>query len=313
MPRFFIPDVSSWQGNLPNFSAVAADPTMVGCIIKSSQGLGPGVRTDLGHSPTWFIDNWPRVAAAGGARYGTSWFRGCYTYGTPASSGTAQADYMLATVERAGGWSFGDMSPAWDLEGKAWTSKQQVIDISSQFAERIKQVLGKAPILYTGVTWRKFKITERAGFGALWSTHMNIMEPYGWPNESYVLWQFVGTGKHYNPATVVLGFPTGVPGFPESTDMNVVVDRGSTNTTIERVREILTGRVAPPDERPQPWVPPQEERLAPREESSRRGRGEMPTPEEPPDRGGALLPLLIGTGLFVAGALIAKHVREDLV
>src|SRR5574342_739774 len=61
---FFIPDLSSWEGNTPNFDAVAAMPDAVGCIIKSSQGLGPGVSPQHGHSLTWFKDNWPRVAAA---------------------------------------------------------------------------------------------------------------------------------------------------------------------------------------------------------------------------------------------------------
>lgn len=39
---FFIPDLSSWQGNLPDFSAISAQPNMVGYIIKSSHGVGSG-------------------------------------------------------------------------------------------------------------------------------------------------------------------------------------------------------------------------------------------------------------------------------
>src|SRR4029078_737115 len=101
---FITPDVSSWQGNLPDFAASASRPDIVGFVIKSSQGLGPGVRPDLGHSPTWFADNWQRVIAAGAGRYGSSWFRGCYHFATPNTSGAAQADYMLAAVEKAGGW-----------------------------------------------------------------------------------------------------------------------------------------------------------------------------------------------------------------
>ena len=241
---FFIPDLSSWEGNKPNFDAIAAaGPSYVGCIIKCSQGVGPGVRPDLGHSLTWFKDNWSRVAAAGGSRYGTSWFRGTYHYATPTPTGTVQADYMLRTVERAGGWSSGDMPPAWDLEGDAWSSRQQIVDVSSQFAERVKQQTGRVPFLYTGSTWRKFGIKERAGFEKMWTTHMDLMVPFGWPNASIVLHQYVGDGKYYNPSSkpAKLGYPTEVPGMGAKVDMNVIMDGGSPATSIERVRAVLAG------------------------------------------------------------------------
>jgi GH25 family lysozyme M1 (1,4-beta-N-acetylmuramidase) len=282
---FFIPDVSSWQGNAPNFDAIAAaGPSYVGCIIKSSQGLGPGVSPQHGHSLTWFKDNWPRVAAAGGSRYGTSWFRGCYHYATTTASGTAQADHVLKTVDRAGGWAFGDMPPAWDLEGSEWTSRQQIIDISSQFAERIKQQLGKPPILYTGSTWRTFGAKDRAGFQALWTTHMDKMERFGWPNASIILHQYVGSGKYYNPSSTPakLGYPTGVPGLEGSADMNVVMDGGSPATSIQRVRALLTS-----------------------------GRAGATT-----DRGGVSMPLVIGigaAGLLALGLVMANAGRDELV
>lgn len=240
---FFIVDVSSWEGNLPNFDAIAAaGPNYIGCIIKSSQGLGPGV--SRGHSLTWFKDNWPRVRASGGSRYGSTWFRGCYHYATPRTSGAAQADYMLKTIERAGGWGAGDMPPAWDLEGAEWTSRQQIIDVSSQFAETIKQKLGRSPLLYTGSTWRKFNVTDRAGFDALWTTHMDLMAKFGWPNQSIVLHQYVGDGKYYNPSSepAKRGYPTAVPGMGSVVDMNVVMDRGAPAADISRAREILLGR-----------------------------------------------------------------------
>lgn len=240
---FFIPDLASWEGNRPDFDAIAAaGSSFVGCIIKSSQGVGPGVRPDLGHSLTWFKDNWPRVRAAGGSRYGTSWFRGSYHYAEPTPSGTAQADYVLATIDRAGGWGDGDMPPAWDLEGDKWTSRQQIVDVSSEFADRIKQRLGKPPILYTGSTWRQFGVKERAGFEALWSPHMDLMVPFGWPNASIILHQYVGDGAYYNRGSqpARLGYPTSVPGLESKVDMNVVMDGGSPAASIERVRALLT-------------------------------------------------------------------------
>lgn len=280
---YFIPDVSSWQGNAPNFDAIAAaGPSYVGCIIKSSQGVGPGVSPQHGHSLTWFRDNWPRVRAAGGERYGKTWFRGCYHFATPTKSGSAQADHVLAAVERAGGWGEGDMPPAWDLEGDLWSSRQQIVDVSSEFAERIRRELGRAPILYTGSTWRKFGVKERAGFEALWTTHMDKMVPFGWPNARVILHQYVGTGKYYNPSSrpAKLGYPTGVPGLAPSADMNVVMDGGAPATSIERVRAILTtGRPS--------------------------GTG---------DRGGVSVPVVlgVGAGLLAIGLMIASAGSDEL-
>ncbi|HSX22283.1 MAG TPA: GH25 family lysozyme [Gaiellaceae bacterium] len=278
---FFIPDLSSWEGNSPNFDAIAADSRMVGCLIKSSQGLGPGVRPDLGHSLTWFKDNWPRVAAAGGSRYGTSWFRGLYHYASTAATGAAQADYVLQTVERAGGWAFGDLPPAWDLEGAEWTSRQQIVDISSQFAERIRSRYGRAPILYTGSIWRKFGVTDAAGFASIWTTHMDLMAPFGWPNDKVILHQYVGDGKYWNPSSTPakLGYPTSVLGLSAKVDMNVVMDGGTPATSIERVRAVLT--------------------------SGRPGAAE---------RGGVSTPLLIGAaaGLAALGLMIASVGRDEL-
>jgi len=287
---FFIPDLSAWQGPLPDFDAIAADSRMVGAIIKSSQGLGPGVAK--GHSPLWFQTNWPRLRAAGGSRYGYSWFRGSYHYATPNASGTAQADYVVSALERAGGWDpFGDMPPAWDFEdskAKIWTgagiTKQQVIDISSQFAERIKVLLGKAPILYTGATWRQYGITASAGFQQLWTSHLDKMTAYGWPNSSLALWQYSGDGEYYNPATAFLyGYPTTIQGVEGTLDMNVVLDGGAPATLIERVRAVLIDGSA---------------------------RSTRPTPA----RGGGSLfvPIAIGTSLLAAGLLLMRQGKESL-
>lgn len=283
---FFLPDLSSWQGNAPNFDAIAAAPDMVGCIIKSSQGLGPGVSPDQGHSLTWFKDNWPRVRAAGGARYGTRWFRGLYHYATT-TSGAAQADYVLQAVDRAGGWGAGDLPPAWDLEGAAWSSAQQIIDVSSTFADRIKQRLGRSPILYTGSIWRKFGVKDRAGFNALWTTHMDLMEAFGWTNASVILHQYVGSGKYWNPAgrPAQLGYPTEVPGLGATVDMNVVMDGGVPATSIDRVRGILLGTAGP---------------LASADRGSSRG---ISTP----------LVIGVGAGILALGLMIASAGRDELI
>jgi GH25 family lysozyme M1 (1,4-beta-N-acetylmuramidase) len=295
---FFIPDLSAWQGPLPNFNAIAAAPNHIGCIIKATQGVGPGV--SQGHSPQWFGLNWPRVREAGSSRFGQTWFRGCYCYAEPTPSGTAQADYLLRTVDLAGGWGDGDMPPAWDLEGSRWISRQQIVDVSSQFAERIKQQLGRAPILYTGSTWRKFGVKESAGFKNLWTTHMDLMVPFGWPTESVILHQYIGTGKYYNPSSqpAKLGYPKGVPGLASSVDMNVVMDGGFPATSIDRVRALLTGRGAPA-----------------REALARDAPARQATTRAAPTRGGISMPIVIGvgTGLLALGIMISSVGRDEPV
>lgn len=238
---FFLPDIYSEDlGAAPNFAALAMQPRVVGCILKATQGVS--------YAPAWFTNNWSRAKAAGGSRYGSSWFRGCYHYATPDASGTAQADFVLAAIDRAGGWSDNDIPPAWDVEdgnAKIWTgrgvTKQQVVDISSQFCERIKSRIGRAPILYTGATWREYGITDRAGFSQMWSSHLNKMEPFGWPNSSYAMWQYAGDGKYYNPGTAMLGYPTSVPSWG-ATDMSVVMSGGAAANSIDEVRKVLTGK-----------------------------------------------------------------------
>lgn len=236
---FFIPDIyENDLGALPNFTALAADPRMVGCIIKATQGVS--------YSPAWFMMNWARVRSAGGARYGDSWFRGCYHFGTPAATGAAQADYFLAAVDLAGGWDDGDTVPAWDLEGSAWTSNQQIIDISSAFAARIKQQIGKTPLLYAGSLIRDRGITDHMGFERLWSPQIN-MAAANWTVGQYALWQYAGDGgRGYDlrsnyAQSGAMSFPLTVPGWG-GTDMNVVMDGGMPARSIGDVKSILTGR-----------------------------------------------------------------------
>lgn len=230
---YFIPDIYEKDlGPSPNFAALAADPRIVGCIIKATQGVQ--------YSPAWFTNNWPRARAAGGSRYGSSWFRGCYHFGMPNTHGATQADFCLAAIERAGGIGSGDMPIAWDLEGDAWGSAQQVVDISSQFAERIRARTGKTPVLYAGATVRDMRITNRMGFSKLWTPHLD-MSKAGWPISDYSLWQYAGDGRWYNPALApIYNFPTSIAGWG-GTDMNVVMDGGKTAQSIAAVQTALTG------------------------------------------------------------------------
>jgi hypothetical protein len=276
---FFIVDLSAWEGPRPNFEAIVAARDHVGCIIKATQGVT--------YSPSWFTENWPRVRAAGGERYGSSWFRSLYHYAEPTPSGSEQADYLLRAVDRAGGWGPGDFPPAWDLEGPKWTSRQQIVDVSSQFSERIRQQIGRAPILYTGSVWRKFNVSEKAGFTKLWTPHMDLMARVGWQNENIVLHQYVGDGKYWSPSSrpAKLGYPTGVPGLSAKVDMNVVMDGGVPASSIERVLAVLFGN----------------------DNASAVDRSTS-------GRGGVSVPVIlgVGAGLLALGIMIASAGRDEL-
>lgn len=221
---FFVPDVYSEDlGSVPNFGALAQRADIVGVILKATQGIT--------YAPSWFTQNWSRAKVAG--------IRGCYHFADPYSAGWQQADFVLAHVQRAGGLTDDDMPIAYDLEGSAWSSSQQIVDVASSFSARIKQSTGRAPILYTGAAVRDRGITNKMGFSSLWSPHLD-MSKAGWPLSSYVLWQYAGDGKLYNPASAVYGFPLAIPGWG-ATDMNVVMDGGVFASSRSRAQQIVRG------------------------------------------------------------------------
>jgi len=228
---FFIPDIyENDLGPSPNFGALAVQPGVVGCIIKATQGVT--------YSPAWFTRNWNAVGAAGAARY-DSWFRGCYHFATPTPGGAAQADYYLKAVQAAGGWGATDIAPIYDLEGTAWSSAQQIVDVGSAFADAVAQATGKTPILYAGALIRDLHISDRMGYGRMFSPHLD-MSGAGWSALDFALWQYAGDGKLYDPASAVYGYPTAIDGWG-ATDMSVVYSGGSPATDIDQVRSILTG------------------------------------------------------------------------
>lgn len=228
---FVIPDIYELNptGALPNFAALGADSRVVGCILKSTQGVQ--------YAPQWFVNNWGRAKAAG--------IRGTYHFGMPTARGDVQADFCLALVDKAGGIASNDMPIAWDLETSSntkWSSAQQIVDISSQFAERIKQRTGKTATLYAGALIRDMGLKQRMGFGKLWTPHLD-MSKAGWPLSDYSLWQYSGGNGFYDPRSAALGLPLSgnIAGWPSGTDMSVVMDRGGFASSLSAARSALTG------------------------------------------------------------------------
>lgn len=230
---YFVADVYELDlGPAPNFFALANAPNMVGVVLKATEGVS--------YLPTWFEVNFRRAKSAGGPRYGASWFVGAYHYLRANAGGSAQADFYLQAVDKAGGWDDGTMSPICDLEGHEWSSSQQIIDISESFSSRIKQQTGQAPILYAGSLIRDLKITNRMGYRALWTPRLSMIAA-GWPLADYCMWQYAGDGKLYDPAAPSGGFPLAIPNWG-ATDMSVVMQNGEAAKDLSAVRSALTGR-----------------------------------------------------------------------
>jgi hypothetical protein len=197
-------------GARPAWERVAAAPNYVGAIIKATEGVTYA-------RASWCVDNWPRLRAAGGPRYGASWFRGAYHFLIFARDGTRQADFYLDTIERAGGWDRGDLLPIVDVErvGERHpnyrATRQQVIDVVSAWVERAKARTGREVLLYGRGAMRDLRITSRMGAARLWNPAYTRTMPttasIGWPAELVALWQYTDGATNLTP------HPRTVPGF----------------------------------------------------------------------------------------------------
>lgn len=208
----------------PKWTALAAAPGYVGAVLKATEG-------NAYQHDEWFVRNWPRLRAAGGDRYGVDWFRGAYHYlrfghtANVVESGRRQADYYLRTIERAGGWSHGDMVPVVDVElGREGgqnhrASAAQVVETAGSFVSRVKEITGREVMLYGRGAMRDLGITDQMGCRWLWNPSYTramprkTIERVGWSLEDVALWQYTdGTvSKAITKGGVTL--PRIVPGF----------------------------------------------------------------------------------------------------
>lgn len=199
----FIPDVYNdstpthgWQ-QAWTLLAQSHSPRFHGAILKATQG------TDF--APKWFNENWPRLRDAGGERYGQTWFRGAYHYldigrspSTPPSvDGKAQAEFFLQHVDDAGGWSYGDLPPAVDVEKgdrNIIKSAKQVVDTTLAWAEHVKRHLGCKVMLYGHELMRTLHITSHMGCDFLWTArygyYLDDNKAIGWPDDLVMFWQY---------------------------------------------------------------------------------------------------------------------------
>jgi len=210
-------------GGHPNWDAVVAAPDFVGAIIKATESTA--FNTD------WFSRNWPAVKDAGGDRYGTTWFRGAYHFLKFNQSGRDQADFYLKTINDAGGFDTGDIIPIVDVElggeGKTddqgrvtgrnsnWdASAQQIIDCTSEWADRVKSETNMQVMLYGNGAMRDKAIKDRMGCDWLWIPRYTATLPAemyqraGWDLPSVAMWQYCGDGT-----AVLPDYPAEIPDF----------------------------------------------------------------------------------------------------
>lgn len=210
-------------GGSPNWDAAASADNVVGAIIKATEGVA--------FDTSWFEQNWPAVKSAASDRYGTTWFRGAYHFLKFAESGADQADFYLSTVDKAGGFDVGDIIPIVDVElgndgqpdehGRThprnpnWdASAQQIIDCTSEWAERVKANSDQQVMLYGNGAMRDKGISDRMNCDWLWIPRYTATLPAeiytraGWDLEHVALWQYCGDGTAY-----LAGYPNQIEGF----------------------------------------------------------------------------------------------------
>jgi hypothetical protein len=222
-PIYLVDGYWADYGPSPKWDLVAKELNFGGAIIKATEGAAYK-RVD------WFLRNWRRIKAAGGDRYGKTWFRGAYHYLTIGPDPVKQAKFYLAMIKKAGGWDLnGDIISIVDVEdkldagGKPVTALQ-VVQAVGKFVEVVEGETGRPCLLYGGALLRKLKIKSRLGCIGLWTARYNDKLPsstytsIGWDwrkdHGSVPLWQYVGDDpKSKRPSTGRVKWPHGVDGF----------------------------------------------------------------------------------------------------
>jgi GH25 family lysozyme M1 (1,4-beta-N-acetylmuramidase) len=248
--RFLIVDVYPYDlAGKPNWPALvaASDATneYVGAILKATEGTTDII---LKNNPypslsSWFRAQWKAERDAGGDRYGIDWFRGAYHFLKFNQDPGKQAEFYVRTIAAAGGFEHGDISPIVDVElGSATNSNQnattqQIIDCTSAFAARTRQLTGRKIVLYGRGAMRDKGIASKMGCDVVWNpSYTSKMVTNGlippWTIDDLALWQYTDGEVDALP-----GYPIRVPGFG-AVDLSVYID-GALKPTLATLRARL--------------------------------------------------------------------------
>ena len=236
-PFLFVDLFPNDVGGKPKWDVVAKTPHFNGVILKATEGTG---YKDGG----WFKKHWPAVRAAGGDRYGESWFRGAYHFLKPLLDGKKQAEFYLKTIEDAGGWGEGDILPIVDVEqggernSNRLATAAQWIECTSAWADTVREKLGRRICLYGRGAMRDLNIRDKMHCDVVWNpSYTERMVLHGleaWSLDDIALWQYGGDGVG---VASVHKLPLEVLGFGK-VDVSVHID-GARKPTIDTLKARL--------------------------------------------------------------------------
>jgi GH25 family lysozyme M1 (1,4-beta-N-acetylmuramidase) len=229
----------------PPWSRALAHPELAGVILKATDGLAY-------RFASWFARNFAELVRLLGDRRGRSVLLGGYHYLQFQQNGRAQAEYYLRTMIAAG-WGADDIVPIVDVEfGKGPTqnqqaSTQQIIETTSAFADRCREMTGRGVMLYGRGAMRDRSIASRMGCDRVWDpsyTPRLVLNgiagtlPDGheapWTIDDVVLWQYGGDG---DGDARVHHLPLELSGFGK-VDMSVYVDGARPPTLDSMLRRL---------------------------------------------------------------------------
>jgi GH25 family lysozyme M1 (1,4-beta-N-acetylmuramidase) len=222
MPSPLFIDIYALDVAKPDWSKVRADKAYAGAIIKATEG-----RYYTGGA--WFQENWRRIREQ--HDYGNQWFRGAYHFLKFNEPGDKQADFYQTVIERAGGWERGDLWPIVDVElggeknSNRQATREQVIECTTKFAERMKALTSRDVCLYGNGAMRDLDIKDKMGCKWLWCPRYTttlptfIYERAGWTTKELFAWQYCGDGVGF-----LAGYPTTSP--LGKTDISVLTMEG---------------------------------------------------------------------------------------
>lgn len=169
----------------------SAGPPVIAAILKATQGTGY-----YNDAIAWFHKHWAALGKLLELR------RGAYHYLNFGQSGIGQAAYYLRTVG-IGSWKAPrTILPIVDVErGKEGganykASKQQIIDVTSDFIAYVKKETGLDSILYGRGAMRDLGITDKMGAKFLWNpSYTEVMKAstitrVGWQVSDVCMWQY---------------------------------------------------------------------------------------------------------------------------
>ena len=203
-----IADFYAGDGAVDITSLANAGMPWCGIVLKATQGT----YYDGGE---WLRRHWPAAKSDAGDRYGRDWLRGAYHYLDFAADAAKQADYFLATIEKCGGFSSGDII-AVDVERggqRVPLTRSLVEDTTSAWVER----LGRPVLLYGGELIRSLGITSHMGCAALWTARYaptlppQTYQDMGWQLGDLAMWQYAGKTTASYVDSFLAGYPATTP------------------------------------------------------------------------------------------------------